>query len=86
VIATDYPGVKAVVGDGSDGLLAPQGDAKAVAARLGEMIARGHGGRAEMGAAGREKAELEWNWPRLVDRMDDAYGEAIEARRAKTGG
>ena len=34
-----------------------------------------------MGAAGREKAERLWSWPRLLDRMDDAYAEAIAARR-----
>ena len=85
VIATDYPGVKAVVGEGSDGLLAPQGDSAAVAARLAEMIADGAQGRARMGAAGREKAEREWNWPRLLDRMDETYREAITMRRAKTG-
>ncbi len=33
-----------------------------------------------MGAAGRRRAETEWNWPRLLDRMDGAYAEAIEAR------
>ena len=86
VIATDYPGVRAVVGEGSDGMLAPQGDAAAVAARLAEMIALGTEGRERMGAAGREKAEREWNWPRLLERMDGAYAEAIAARQAKTGG
>jgi glycosyltransferase involved in cell wall biosynthesis len=86
VLATDYPGVRAVVGDGSDGMLAPQGDIAAVASRLGEMIQLGPGGRARFGEAGRAKAEREWNWPRLLDRMDTAYEEAISARRAKAGG
>jgi hypothetical protein len=36
-----------------------------------------------MGAAGRAKAERLWNWPRLLDRMDDVYAEAIAARRLK---
>ena len=35
-----------------------------------------------MGERGRAKAEREWSWPRLVDRMDGAYAEAIEVRRA----
>ncbi|MEJ7875867.1 MAG: glycosyltransferase family 4 protein [Solirubrobacterales bacterium] len=82
VIATDYPGVRAVVTEGT-GLLAPRGDVGAVAARLRELVAAGPEGRREMGAAGRHRAEAEWNWPRLLDRMDAAYGEAIEARRAK---
>ena len=43
----------------------------------------GPDGRLAMGARGRARAEAEWNWPRLLDRMDDAYAEAIEARAAK---
>jgi glycosyltransferase involved in cell wall biosynthesis len=82
VIATDYPGVRAVVAEGT-GLLAPQGDASAVAARLREMAEMGPDARGAMGAAGRARAESEWNWPRLLDRMDDAYAEAIAARREK---
>jgi len=82
VIATDYPGVRAVVADGT-GLLAPQGDAGAVAARLREIADMGADGRAAMGRLGRARAEAEWNWPRLLDRMDGAYAEAIEARAAK---
>ena len=34
-----------------------------------------------MGAAGREKAERLWGWPRLLDRMEDAYAEAIARAR-----
>ena len=34
-----------------------------------------------MGAAGREKAERLWSWPRLLDRMEGTYAEAIAARR-----
>jgi glycosyltransferase involved in cell wall biosynthesis len=83
VIATDFPGVRAVVVEGETGLLTPRGDARAVAARLGELVAAGADGRARIGAAGRDRAELEWNWPRLVARMDAAYGEAIVARHAK---
>ena len=85
VIATDYPGVRAVVVDGETGLLAPRGDVPAVAARLRELVAAGTEGRTRIGAAGRERAEREWNWPRLVDRMDAAYAEAIVARSARTG-
>jgi glycosyltransferase involved in cell wall biosynthesis len=83
VIATEFPGVRAVVVEGETGLLAPRGDARAVAARLGELVAAGADGRARIGAAGRDRAEREWNWPRLVERMDTAYAEAIVARHAK---
>jgi glycosyltransferase involved in cell wall biosynthesis len=83
VVATDYPGVRAVVVEGETGLLAPRGDVAAVAARLGELVDAGADGRGRLGAAGRARAEREWNWPRLVDRMDAAYAEAVVARSAK---
>ena len=82
VIATDYPGVRAVVAEGT-GLLARQGDAAGVATRLRELVELGPEGRSAMGARGRARALAEWNWPRLLDRMDSAYAEAIEARAAK---
>lgn len=85
VLATDYPGVRAVVVEGETGMLAPRGDVSAVAGRLAELREMGSDGRARIGAAGRERAEREWNWPRLLDRMDDAYAQAIEVRRAKGG-
>lgn len=81
VIATDYPGVRAVVDEGETGLLVERGSPEAVAGALRELIAAGPEGRAAMGAAGREKAVREWSWPRLVQRMDGAYEEAIAARR-----
>jgi glycosyltransferase involved in cell wall biosynthesis len=84
VIATDYPGVSAVVAKGT-GLLAPRGDSRAVAERLRELVCAGADGRAKLGRAGRERAEREWGWERLLDRMDAAYGEAIAARKAKLG-
>lgn len=83
VVATDYPGVRAVVVEGETGLLARQGDPADVARRLAELRELGGEGRQAMGAAGRERAEREWNWPRLLDRMDEAYAEAIAARRAR---
>jgi glycosyltransferase involved in cell wall biosynthesis len=84
-IATDYPGVRAVVDEGETGLLVPAGDPDVVAAVLRELADLGAEGRRRMGAAGRAKAEREWSWPALLDRMDAAYAEAIAVRAAKTG-
>ncbi len=81
-IATDYPGVRAVV-DSRTGSLVERGDPAAVAAALRRMVELGAEGRAAIGAAGREKAEREWSWARLVERMDGAYAEAIAVRAAK---
>jgi glycosyltransferase involved in cell wall biosynthesis len=82
-IATEYPGVRAVVDDGETGLLTQSGDAAAVADAVRRLIDAGPAGRARMGAAGRDKAVRLWSWPRLVDRMDEAYVASIEERRAK---
>jgi glycosyltransferase involved in cell wall biosynthesis len=82
-IATDYPGVRAVVDDGETGAVVAPGDAAGVAVSL-EQLAGDAGERQRLGAAGRAKAEREWAWPALLDRMDDAYAEAIDERRRKT--
>jgi glycosyltransferase involved in cell wall biosynthesis len=82
-IATDYPGVAAVVDDGETGLLVQQGDVDAVASALA-TLAGDPARRAEMGERGRAKALREWSWPQLVDRMDSAYAEAIATRRRRT--
>jgi glycosyltransferase involved in cell wall biosynthesis len=82
-IATDYPGVRAVVDEGVTGTLVPADDPRAIARALDELAGAGPERRAEMGERGRAKAVREWSWPTLVDRMDGAYAEAIAARRAK---
>jgi glycosyltransferase involved in cell wall biosynthesis len=84
VIASDYPGVRAVVDDGDTGLVVPPGDPAAVAAAIERLVAAGADGRARIGAAARAKAEREWAWPALLARMDAAYAEAIAERRRKT--
>ena len=83
VIATDYPGVRAVVDEGITGTLVPRGEPAAVAAALRVLVAAGDQGRRAMGERGRAKAVREWSWPELVDRMDGAYREAIAVRQAK---
>ena len=83
-VATDYPGVRAVL-DAETGFLVPPGDSAAVAEALDRLDDMGADGRARIGAAGRSKALRRWAWPALLDRMDEAYAEAIEARNAKLG-
>jgi len=83
-IATDYPGVRAVVDDDT-GALIPAGDSAAAAEALDRFVDVGAEGRRRYGAAGRAKAERLWAWPALLDRMEGAYAEAIAARREKLG-
>jgi glycosyltransferase involved in cell wall biosynthesis len=86
LVATDYPGVRAVVEEGQTGLVVPPGDARAVGVAIAQLGAAGPDGRAEMGARGRARAVREWSWPTLVDRMDGAYAEAIAVRRSRMAG
>jgi glycosyltransferase involved in cell wall biosynthesis len=83
-IATQYPGVHAVVDEGETGLLVRPANPKAAAAAIERLVEAGAEGRAAMGAAGRARAERLWSWPRLLDRMDAAYAEAIAERRRRT--
>jgi glycosyltransferase involved in cell wall biosynthesis len=83
-VATEYPGVRAVVDDGETGLLVEPGNAAAVANAIRRLMAAGSEGRDRIGAAGRAKAVRLWSWPRLLDRMDEAYAEAIDERRRRT--
>ncbi len=85
VIASDYPGVRAVVDEPETGLLVPLGDPQAVAVALRGLAEAGPEARRRMGQAGRAKAERLWAWPRLLDRMDAAYAAAITERRRRLG-
>jgi D-inositol-3-phosphate glycosyltransferase len=84
VVATDYPGVKAVIDDGGTGIVVGLSDPAAVAAALRALVDAGPSRRSAMGGAGRLKAERLWSWPHLLDRMDDAYAQAIGERTGRT--
>lgn len=84
VLATDYPGVRAVI-DPETGILVGAGDSAAAAEALDRLVDLGATGRERLGAAGRAKAEERWGWPALLDRMERAYEEALAARRDKLG-
>jgi glycosyltransferase involved in cell wall biosynthesis len=81
-IASEYPGVRAVVDDGETGLVIEPGNPAAAADAI-RRLGDGQADRVTMGEAGREKALRLWSWPRLLDRMDEAYGEAIGERRSR---
>ncbi len=82
-VATDYPGVRAVIDPEDNGLIVPIGDVAAAARAIGRLAEMNPTERRRLGEAGRAKAEREWNWPRIVDRFDGVYAEAIEARWRK---
>jgi len=84
VLATDYPGVSAVV-DELTGILVGAGDSGAAAEALDRLVEIGVEGRERLGSAGRAKAERRWAWPALLDRMEAVYDEALAARQEKLG-
>jgi phosphatidylinositol alpha-mannosyltransferase len=74
VLASDIPGYRDVVRDGTDGLLLAPGDALALADAL-RHLALDQGLRARMATAARERAER-FAWPRIAEEVVDSYHEA----------
>lgn len=80
-VATRVGGTPDVIRDGVDGFLVDSNDAGAIAEKLAEL-ARDPGRRAEMGAAGRERALQRYAVDRLVDDVDALYRRLLEGRGA----
>jgi phosphatidylinositol alpha-mannosyltransferase len=82
VVASDIPGYRDVVRDGTDGLLSPPGDPLLLAASL-HRLALDERLRTRMALAARERAER-YAWPHVAREVLDAYEEAIDtAERAR---
>lgn len=87
VVATDVGGVRTVVRDGVTGLLAPPGDAEAVAALLARLLADA-GTRRVMGQAGRQHVRERFGGERLLRDMRDLYTDLLsrpKRRGARAG-
>lgn len=81
VVATRVGGIPDLVADGVTGLLVPPGDAAALAAALGALIADPD--RAQtLGAAGRQRVADQWSVAQMVDRYANLY---LKCERAKRG-
>lgn len=72
VIASDIPGCREVVAEGSNGLLVPPGDAEALADAMTGLLSDPKR-RATMGAAGREIVSRRFATQILVDSYSQAY-------------
>ena len=77
VVASDIPGYREVVTDGVEGLLVPPRDPEALAAGLVRVL-RDPELAARLGEAGRDRARA-FDWPIVVDRLEELYGRAIES-------
>jgi glycosyltransferase involved in cell wall biosynthesis len=82
VVASNIPGVRTVVDDGGDGLLAEPQSAPDLAKQLGKLLALPVERRRAMGMAGRRKVEERYSWSRIGQRLEHIYAEAIDARGA----
>jgi glycosyltransferase involved in cell wall biosynthesis len=72
VVASDVGGVGEAVTEGLTGLLTPAGDAAALAAALGRLLADPEL-RRNLGSAGRATYESRFRLERMVDRTDGIY-------------
>lgn len=75
VIGGDIPPLREVIAHGTDGLVVPQrveAIADAIVSLLDDPALR-----ARMGAAGAAKMRERWDWERVMDRVEDAYGRAL---------
>lgn len=79
VVATAVGGVPDLVGDGVQGVLVPPGDPDALAGALGALL-RDPERRAAMGAAGRERQRREFDFGRMVRRLEQRYEELLAGR------
>jgi len=72
VVASDHEGIPEAVRDGTTGLLVPEGDVDALAARLGALLGSAETRRA-MGAAGRAMAEERFDASAQMRRLEEIY-------------
>jgi glycosyltransferase involved in cell wall biosynthesis len=83
-IASDIPGVRTVVDDRKTGLLVPAGDVGALASAMADLAGMTTDEREALGAAARAKCESVYAWPRIIDRLEVVYADAL-AGRTTTG-
>jgi phosphatidylinositol alpha-mannosyltransferase len=82
IVASDIHGYKGVVRRGREGLLVPPREPKELALAIARLLDDPEL-RAEMGAAGRLRAE-QFSWPRVTAKVEDYYGFVIR-RLAASG-
>jgi phosphatidylinositol alpha-mannosyltransferase len=80
VVASDIPGYRSVVTPDVNGVTFPPGDRAALARTLARLV-NDPERRVLLGARGRSRA-LEFAWPRVTDRLEAVYREALTRRAA----
>ena len=82
VVATDAGGLRYLVPD-RGGRRVPPGDPEALAAALAEVLGDPEL-RRTMGTVNREVVEQRFAWPRVGDRLEELYAEAIRSGGARS--
>ncbi|MFW5866966.1 MAG: glycosyltransferase family 4 protein [Armatimonadota bacterium] len=76
VVGSDAPGIREAVVDGQTGLLAPPGDATALADAIGKLLGDPELA-ASMGARGRERARSTFTLDRMVTRAEELFRQLL---------
>jgi glycosyltransferase involved in cell wall biosynthesis len=84
VVASDGGALPEVVADGETGRVVPAGDASALAAAIGELLADPKR-CAAMGEAGHRRVIDRFTWPQTAERTESLYGEVLARRAAASG-
>jgi rhamnosyl/mannosyltransferase len=79
VVVSDIPGVREVIVDGKEGLLADPVNPDDLGGKIRTLLADDKK-REVMGRAGREKVEREFSIEKVVDRIEGVYREAVAVR------
>ena len=81
---SDIPGYRTVVTPGENAACFPPGDVRALARTLAQLV-EDEPRRRRIAEAGRIRA-LDFAWPRVVDRIEAVYRNAVGQRRAAQAG
>jgi glycosyltransferase involved in cell wall biosynthesis len=76
VIVSDSPGVRSVVTDGEDGLLVRRGDSADLVEKIHILLSDPER-RQEMGQKGRANVEVKYAWPKVGERLENAYYSVV---------
>ena len=77
VIASDLPGVRTIVADHEDGLLAEPGNTADLAAKLARSLDWPSDKRRTMGASGRAKVAQRYAWEQIGERLEGIYRDVL---------
>jgi len=84
LVCSDIPGYRTVVTPGENAACFPPGDVRALARTLSQLV-EDEPRRRRLAEAGRIRA-LDFAWPRVVDRIEAVYRDAVGQRRAAQAG